>query len=926
MQVRLLGPVDAVDGEDQIDLGGRKQRTLVALLAAHDGQRVSLDRCIVALWGDSPPAAATHSLQTYVSNLRRLIDPDRSGFLESGGDGYRLLIETDVERFESAIASDEQDTKTLVDALDLWRGPPLGDLADDEWARGFVARWEQLRIRAIGELASSRLAAGDAEAVVVDMERAVADHPYHEAFWAHYMTALYQTGRQTEALRAFTRLKTVLGEELGIEPSTALTVLEERILLQNPSLARPVTTLNNLPSEMSSLVGRAAHVTEVLDLLEESRLVTLTGSGGVGKTRLGIAVARLALPAYSEGVWFIDLSRLESAQLVLPAIAATLGVEPPALRPLEDALTEVIGEKRLLIVLDNCDHLIDAVAAATGLLLSRNAGVRIIATSREVLQIEAEIAWRVPSLTIPDVADTFAEIVGSEACDLFVQRAKATYPSFQLTEENAPDVASVCRHLDGIPLAIELAAARSRAHTPRELDRRLSERLDVLTGGGRGALPRHRTLRATIEWSYGHLDEGMKVFFDQLGVFVGGFTIDAAATVTGLTVDEVLDVIDGLVGRSMVQPIAGTERRFRLLETLRHFAWEQLTSSNRLNELRTRHLGWATNYCVSESPKLMGDDQVTAVAKLAFALDDIRAAMNWSIESGQPDVGLKTATALSRFWYLNAMHFEGAGWLDRLLDAEPVLSDLQMGRALTARATTLVRIGRLNDAVDSARRAVDLLKPLDEPIALGWAYYYLAVASVSGDYDNQDEILALWSRSRDLMLQAEYRPGIALTTMLISAIVSIDDPDDGIATLSRLIEAAGPDGNPTLVGHSLELRANALVRLGRVENAGIDLVDAIRAHHAPGNWACLAHTFEGVAAYLVADGRDLDAARLVGGIETLRLNISTIQAPYERFHVGFYSWVEAIADRQELVVARDEGRLWDRELLISQAMAYLDAE
>jgi len=251
VQVRLLGPVDAVDGERQIDLGGRKQRTLLALLAAHDHQRVSIDRCIDALWGDSPPEAAAHSLQTYVSNLRRLIDPDRSGLLESGGDGYRLLIETDVEQFESAITSDEEGAASLADALELWRGPPLGDLADDEWARGFVARWEQLRIRAIGELSSKRLAAGDADAVVVDMERAVVDHPYHEAFWAHFMTALYQTGRQTEALRAFTRVKNILGEELGIEPSTALAVLEERILLHDPSLARPVTTPNNLPSEMS---------------------------------------------------------------------------------------------------------------------------------------------------------------------------------------------------------------------------------------------------------------------------------------------------------------------------------------------------------------------------------------------------------------------------------------------------------------------------------------------------------------------------------------------------------------------------------------------------------------------------------------------------------------------------------------------------
>lgn len=926
MQVRLLGPVDAVDGDSQIDLGGRKQRTLVALLAAHDGQRVSLDRCVDALWGDSPPAAATHSLQTYVSNLRRLIDLDGSGLLESGGDGYRLLVETDVQRFESAITSDDQDANTLVDALDLWRGPPLGDLADDEWTRGFVSRWEQLRIRAIVELASKRLAAGDADTVVVDMESAIVDHPYHEGFWAHYMTALYQTGRQTEALRAFTRLKTVLGEELGIEPSAELVALENRVLLQDPDLARTVATPNNLPADVSTLVGRDSDVLDVLDLLDESRLVTLSGSGGVGKTRLGISAARAALASYPDGVWFVDLARIESGQLVLPAIALPLDVEPPALRPLGDAVADTIGEHKLLLVLDNCEHLIAAAAAAAAMLLSRCANIRILATSREVLQIAGEIAWRVPSLTIPDVSSGAQAIAASAAVDLFVQRARAVHPTFRLTDSNARQVAAVCRHLDGIPLAIELAAARTRTHTPEELDRRLRDTFDVLSGGGRDVLPRHRTLRATIEWSYDHLDEADTAFFDQLGVFVGGFTAAAAAAVTGLTMDEVLDVTDGLVARSMVQPIPGPQRRFRLLESLRHFALERLDDSGRLGELRTRHLEWATDFCLSESPKLMGDGQVAAFEELSIALDDIRAAMEWSLVGGGTDLGLRTATSLSRFWYLNALHFEGAQWLDRLFAADPDVSDLQMGRALTAQATTLVRIGRLEDAVDAARGAIDLLEPLDELVALGWAYYYLAVASVSGSYDNADEILALWTRSRELMVEAEYPPGVALSTMLIAAVTAGQNPMEGIAGLSGLIEAAGPGGNPTLVGHALELRAGALLQVDQLDQAADDFEDSISAHRSTGNWACLAHTFEGVAAYLVARRRDLDAARLLGGIDTLRNNISTIQAPYERFLVGFYPWVDRINESSELRTAREDGRAWNREELVNRSLVYVAGE
>ena len=930
MQIRLLGPVVAIGGTGELDLGGRKQRTLAALLASHEGAPVSADRCIDALWGDTPPEGAKHSLQTYVSSLRRLVDPGHDGLLESTSDGYVLTVDTDAERFGFLVSDSHSENadrvEQLEEALDLWRDHPLGDLAGDDWARTIVARWEQLHIEALGELAVLRLEAGDPDRVVLEMERAVDDHPYHEAFWAHYMTALYQTGRQAEALRAFSRLKSTLGEELGIEPNAELAAIEERILLQDPSLARPVTTPNNLPAEVSSLVGRDDDAVEVLRLLDESRMVTLVGSGGVGKTRLGLAVARAALLSNPDGVWFIDLARLESGKLVFPAIAEALDVEPPALRPLEDALSDAIGDRSMLFVIDNCEHLIDDAATAVSVLLQRNSNIHVLATSREVLQISGETAWRVPSLTLPAAGMTVDEIVNSDAVELFTQRARSSDPAFRLTEDNVAVVASVCRHLDGIPLAIELAAARARALSVDDLDNRLGETFDVLTSRGRDVLPRHRTMRATIEWSHDHLDQGAQRFFDQLGVFVGPFTIEAAATVTGLTNDKALEAVDGLVAQSMLQPVPGEKRRFRSLETMRHFALERLDESGRLDELRTRHLEWAVDFCLSESPKLMGDDQVAAVADFRFALDDIRAAMEWSLASGKPELGLRTAASLSRFWYLNAMHFEGAEWLDRLFAASPAVSDLQMGRAMTAGATTMVRIGRLDDAVAMAKDAVNLLEPLDEPVALGWAYYYLAVSSVSGTYDNPDEILALWTKSRELMMQAEYPPGIALTTMLIGALVAMQDPDEGIAALSRLIEAAGPDGNPTLVGHSLELRANPLIRIDQLAEAADDLEGSIRAHHSIGNWACLAHTFEGVSAFLVARENDLDAARIVGGIDTLRLNISTIQAPYERFLVGFYSWEDRIDRYPDLQAAREEGRTWDREQLMDEALAHLAAE
>jgi len=925
MQIQLLGPVEAAD-DGPINLGGRKQRTLAALLASHDGQAVSADQCIDALWGESPPDGAVHSLQTYISALRRLIDPERTGLLESGSDGYRLVVNTDAAAFETAITDTEITLDELAAALSLWRGRPLGELGDDAWARGFVTRFEQLRMLATDDLASARLAAGDPETVVLEMEQAIEEQPFHETFWAHYMTALYQTGRQADSLRAFTRLKENLGKELGIEPSAELMAMEERILLQDPTLARSVTTPNNLPAEVSSLVGRDDDVADVLELLEGSRLVTLVGSGGVGKTRLGLAVARAAMESNPDGVWFIDLAPIESGKLVLPAIAEAFDIEPPALRPLEDALSDAIGDLSMLFVIDNCEHLIEEAAAAASMLLHRSSNSRVLATSQEVLQISGETARRVPSLTLPATSADADEIADCDAADLFSQRARAADPSFRITDDNAAAVASVCRHLDGIPLAIELAAARVRTLSVGQLDERLGETFDVLTSRGRDVLPRHRTLRATIEWSHDHLDEAARDFFHQLGVFVGSFTAEAAAGVTGLTDDEVLEAIDGLVAQSILQAIPGETRRFRLLETLHHYALERLDESGHLDELRTRHLEWAADFCLSESPKLMGDRSLAAVEELRLALDDIRAAMEWSLTNGQADLGLRTAASLSRFWYLNAMHFEGAQWLDRLFAANPDVSDLQMGRAMTAGATTMVRIGRFEDAVAMAKGAVDLLEPLNEPLALGWAYYYLGVASVTGSYENRDEILPLWTKARELMVQAEYPPGIALSTMLIGALVAFDDPDQGIATLNHLLKAAGPDGNPTLVGHSLELRAQPLIQIDQLEEAAADLGGSIAAHRSIGNWACLAHTFEGVSAFLVASGNELDAARIVGGTDTLRLNISTIQAPYERFLKGFYQWEDGIDTRTDLQAAREEGRVWDREQLADKAVALLAAQ
>ncbi len=688
----------------------------------------------------------------------------------------------------------------------------------------------------------------------------------------------------------------------------------------------PPAAKNNLPADMSSLVGRDEAIGEVKRLLQESRLVTLIGSGGVGKTRLGIAAARASMPSHPDGVWFIDLARLEDGDLLLQAIAEVLGVEPPALRSIEDALLDATRDGVMLFMLDNCDHLVEAVAHAVAVLLRGSPNVRVLATSQEVLQVTGETVWRVPSLGLPEPGTTAESIEASAAVDLFRRRSQAVDATFEITPDNAAAVASVCRHLGGIPLALELAAARTRSLSVTEIDTRLSETFDILTGGGRDMLPRHQTLRATIEWSYDHLDDDAQSFFDQLGVFVGSFTGEAVSVVTGLADDEAADAIDGLVARSLLQVAPGTQHRFRLLETLRHFALERLDESGRLDELRSRHLNWMMQLCLRESPKLMTGEQLEALAELREDVDDLRAALRWSLDSGQPEVGLRMGASLARFWFLAAMQQEGADWLEELLVADPEVSDLDMGRAQIALAQTLNRIGRTEDAAAHARHAVDLLEPLEEPQAFGWAQFYLAVTTTEPGYGNAADVETLYRASLNSFKEADYGPGIAMATLLLAGVALRRDPVESLEIIRPLLAMAEKTNNTNIVAHCLEFAGYANRKLGNTGEVAPAYARAIRLHSEIGNWACLCHAFEGLGGYLVANQREADAARIVGGTDTLRTHLSTVQSPYEQFMGDFYDWVDDLETRADLEPARQEGRAWSRDELVEQALQYLDSQ
>jgi predicted ATPase/class 3 adenylate cyclase len=467
--------------------------------------------------------------------------------------------------------------------------------------------------------------------------------------------------------------------DLGEHRLRDLTLAEHVFELAHPALAcdfPPLRSLDayrhNLPRYLTPFVGREVEVAEACRLLGSARLLTATGAGGCGKSRLAVHVAAELLDEYPDGVRLVDFAPIAEPTLVPRAIAAALGVRETAEQPTTATLAAALGPKRLLLVFDNCEHLIEPCARVADALLRSCAGLRVLATSRERLGVAGEVTWRVPSLAVPGSAeDRFEDVARSEAVRLFVERARDVVPSFRLTESNAGAVARICRRLDGIPLALELAAARVRVLSVVEIAARLDDGFRLLTGG-RAAPQRHQTLRALVDWSHDLLSEVERVLFRRLAVFAGGWTLAAAEAVcTGGAPDvDVFDVLVGLIDKSLVvtDEHSGTTR-YRLLETLRHYAWEKLVTSGEADALRRRHAAYHAQFVASEAPRLLGQQQLDARGRLERELDNLRAAMNWAVASGSPDAGLRIAGGLWAFWLIWDRCVEAREWLAQLLAA-----------------------------------------------------------------------------------------------------------------------------------------------------------------------------------------------------------------------------------------------------------------
>jgi predicted ATPase/DNA-binding SARP family transcriptional activator len=708
MEFGILGPVEAWRDGREVPLGGPKPRALVAMLLLADNDVVSRDRLIDGIWGGRPPSSAAHTLDDHVSRLRKALGPER---IQTRAPGYVLHVEPgelDLERFERLLAEGRRArrdgdagfaARALRQADSLWRGRPLADLEFEPFARVDVERLEELRLVAIEERIEAEMALGRDGELIVELRQLTGEHPWRERLHGQLMLALYRSGRQADALEAFRRAREVLVEQLGIEPGADLADLHQAMLvhdraLDGPSVSPIADRRSRLPVAPNRTIGRDRELAAVGEWLRASsvRLLTLTGPGGVGKTRLALEAARAFEADFADGAHLVSLAAVRRPQDVPAAIVESLGIVSLSGESAAQAVERFLGAKHLLLVVDNCEHL-SAAAPFIGGLPSACPAITVLATSREPLTVQAEQRYPVSPLALPEPGtpgDPDA-LVGVDAVALFCERARAQDPAFDLSESNAAAVAEICRRLDGLPLAIELAAARCGLLSPAEI----AERLDTALGAGaRDAPARQQTLRATIDWSHYLLTPDEQAAFAHFAVFVGGATVGAAETVTGAS----LDTLERLVAKSLLVGQQGTApTRLGMLETIRAYATERFAATDNGGAVRERHYGYflALAQRHGSDRALLGAHGKEHVARLDADAENLKAALGWAVDRRDRRRAIAVVAAVGRYWWMRDRYADAVTWVDRCLGLPGVDDDpTPRLRALCIRELAMWPLGR----------------------------------------------------------------------------------------------------------------------------------------------------------------------------------------------------------------------------------------
>jgi predicted ATPase/DNA-binding SARP family transcriptional activator len=918
---RLLGPVEAVRNGTALALGGARQKALLALLLLEPGQAVGQERLCEELWQGRPPAGAETTLRTYVSRLRHALG--EAAPIRSAGAGYALEVapeRIDAHRFQHLLAEGERAlargaaaraAERLRSALELWRGRPFAGLADEGALRAEADRLEELRLRCLEERLEAELALGKSAELVEELETLVSEDPYRERLWRQLMLALYRSGRQADALAAYRRARTLLDEELGLEPGEELQALERAILRHEVPPAHPPEERHNLPAPLSSFVGRETELAEIEQLLAQARLVTLTGVGGVGKTRLALAAARRALPDYAEGVCFLDLAPLSDATLVPSQLAAALELREQPDRSLEQALVSRLRDTELLLLFDNCEHLREACAELAQTLLAACPLLRVLATSREPLGLAGEVDYPVPPLLEP------------EAVRLFLARARETRPRLPDDEPTLASAAQICRELDGLPLAIELAAARAKALSLQEIASRLADRFRFLVSWRRLTPARHRTLKEAIDWSYELLSEEDRTLLARLSVFAGGFTLAAAAGVC-LEGDEerALALVERLFEASLLlaEQREG-ETRYRLLETVRQYAAEKLAEAGEAALFRRAHADYFLS-AVEAAWEMQTADLDLFVELVGRERDNLRAALVWSRDAGQAEHLLRLAKGLFRFWWVRGDVSEGRSWLDLALESGAALDPALRAEALEGAAGLAWAHGDFARAGELATQGHALFAAVGDRRGQGACLNVLGlVAQARQDFRAAEALFQRYREVNEKIEDEDLRTtGAAVATLNLGS-VALDEGD--FERAARRYKAAlslyGAADDQYGAALSKLYLGHVMVETRRLDEAAEYLAQALPMFREMGFLQYTAECLESIAAVVHAGGLAEDAVRLLGAADAVRERTGNrpagvvarvrgheLAALRRELHEGYFeaAWAEGRALREDQALDR----------------------
>jgi predicted ATPase/DNA-binding SARP family transcriptional activator len=882
----ILGPIEIeVDGRS-IPLPGGHARSILGLLLLRPNRVLSSDDLIDALWRDNPPRTAPNVLQAHVVSLRRALRASGEAVLarlETHTSGYRLRVEPgelDAELFESEVADADRvapgnpaaAVHDLRRALARWRGRVEAGGTESSVAAGAITRLEELRLGASETLAELNLRLGRARDVAADLEPLAREHPFRERFHALLIIALYRSGRQADALAAYRSARDALVDELGVEPGPELRALELAVLRQDPGLMRvnpasaaapdvgpaagssivDAAAIHHMPSIETSFVGRQAELTSLVELLGAERLITITGVGGAGKTRFAMQAAALAVERFSGGIWFVDLTPVPDGERMQLAVAAGLGIAEQAGRGILETVIEGLGDGRRLLVLDNCEHVVEPCARLAEALLEGAPALSILATSREPLRLSSEILWRLAPLGMlggPNLAGSGDHLV-TDAVRLLLDRAGRVHPGRAWTDADLQAMAEICHRLDGLPLAIEMAAARLRVLEPQDVLDRLGDRFRLLTDGGRTAIPRHRTLRATLDWSYELLDEGDKAVLRRMAAFATAVSPAAVEAICGGPDVDAVEAVVRLADRSLAITTVGPDgrSRFGLLDTVREYGRVHLRASGEEQDVAQRHLAYWTAFATAAFER-RHDDRDQQADALEREIGELRLALDraHAVDDGSE---LALAGRLGWFWAHHTHLTEGRRLLDRALSGSAG-DELDRARCLSATGALAAMQGEAEHAFEAFEAGLAILRRRGETVEecaalddLGWGRFFL------GDNDGSE---AAFERAVGLADQAAI-PGLIRRTNagLCQVLVAKGDVGRARALAEQLVRIAGGDLWTSHLAH--HFLADCALIAGDPAKAREPYRMALELAHRMGNALETAIELQGVAMAAAGSG------------------------------------------------------------------------